>query len=468
MQKDKQNYKILIVEDNEGDFVLIEDYLQEHINNPEILQASSFKEFQKIAQEDLKFDVIILDLSLPDMSGENLLLAVKDIKLNCPVIVLTGYTDFNFSIKSISLGIADYLLKDEISASSLYKSVIYCIERKKSNDQLAQSNERYSQLFHMSIQPMWIYNPSTLKFIQVNKAALKLYGYSEEEFLNLKVTDLWEKAEREKIELMIAEFNKDGIPYNDTVKHINKEGEVIDVEMVGSSIVLNNLSVRTIIASDVTEKIKLQHEITQAIVKTQEDERYEIGSELHDNVCQILATSQLSLGMLQNSLTKETRQWYDQTRKHILHASGEIRNLSHRLAPSFFEDSTMEDTLRNLLESFNVDKKWDIKLFVDPQIKEQSFNRDIFLNIFRIVQEQLRNIYKYAKASLVEIDIIIHEEKLKLRVNDNGIGFDMNKTKKGIGLANIKRRAELFGGTFKIISSPKNGCELVVAIPVIN
>ncbi len=466
MIKDKLNYKILVVEDNEGDFVLIDDYLQEQIENPEILRASSFIEFKKIMKEKIDLNVIILDLSLPDKSGEKLLLELKSLDINCPVIVLTGYTDFNFSIRSISLGVADYLLKDEISASSLYKSVIYCIERKKSNDQLSQSNERYSQLFHMSIQPMWVYNASTLKFVQVNKAALELYGYTEDEFLNLTVTELWPKNEREKVETLIIEINKDAVPYNATEKHIKKSGEIFDVEMFGSSITLDNVSLRTIIAADVTEKIKLELEITKAIVKTQEDERYEIGSELHDNVCQILATSQLSLGMLQSSLSTETRKWYNQTRKHILHASGEIRNLSHRLAPSFFEDSTMEDTLGNLITSFNVEKKWDIKLFVDPEIKDKEFNRDLFLNIFRIVQEQLRNIFKYAKATVIEIDLILHEEKLKLRINDNGIGFDMKEIKKGIGLANIKRRAELFGGTSKIFSSPQNGCELVVAIPI--
>ena len=467
MIKDISNYKILVVEDNEGDFYLINSYLLEQINEPEIIRASSFNEFKTIFNKENNFSVIILDLSLPDLSGENLLLEVNKLKINCPVIVLTGYTDIDFSIKSISLGIADYLLKDEITTSSLYKSIVYCIQRKKANDQLTQSNERYSQLFHMSLQPMWVYNPETLKFYQVNKAALDLYGYTEEEFLNIKITDLWPKELREKTETLIREINLEKAPYNSIEKHKKKSGEIFDVEMYGSAIIFDNLSLRTIIASDVTDKIKLELEITKAIVKTQEDERYEIGSELHDNVCQILATSQLSLGMLQSSLTSENRQWYDQTRHHILNASGEIRNLSHRLAPSFFEDSNFEETLSNLIDSFNVENKLDVKLFVDPDIKKRPFSRDVFLNIFRIAQEQLRNIYKYAKASLIEIDLIIHDEKIKLRINDNGVGFDTKKVKRGIGLANIKRRSELFGGSCRVVSSPAHGCELLVAIPLL-
>lgn len=469
MIKDKTPYNIIVAEDNDGDFLLIEEYLLDHIEKVVLHRASSFREFEILSKKNiLNADVVILDLSLPDKSGESLLRDLKNLKIQCPVIVLTGYSDFNFAIKSLSMGVADYLLKDEINASSLYKSIIYCIERKKSSDELALSNKRYSHLFHMSIQPMWVYNPETLRFTQVNKAALELYGYSEEEFLNLSITDLWPQDERERVIEISRKFSKNAAPYNDTVQHLKKSGEIIDVEIFGSTIELDNVSLRTVIASDVTEKIKLDREITKAIVKTQEDERYEIGSELHDNVCQILATSQLSLGMLLNSLTPENKQWYYQTRDQILKASGEIRNLSHRLAPAFFEDSSMEDTLKSLINSVNIDHKWEIKLFIDEEIDNQGFNRDIFLNIFRIVQEQLRNIQKYAKASLIEIDLIIHYNKLKLRIFDNGVGFDLNTVKRGIGLANIKRRAELFNGNFKIASSPGNGCEVVVIIPLPN
>ena len=151
MIKDKKTYNIIIVEDNPGDFLLISDYLEEQISNPKIFHTVNFKETKQIleANENL-FDVVLLDLSLPDKSGELLVEEIIFLCVNIPVIILTGYTDIDFSINSISKGIADYLLKDELNADSLYKSIIYCIERLKKNNELTESEKRYSDLFHLS------------------------------------------------------------------------------------------------------------------------------------------------------------------------------------------------------------------------------------------------------------------------------------------------------------------------------
>lgn len=89
------------------------------------------------------------------------------------------------------------------------------------------------------------------------------------------------------------------------------------------------------------------------------------------------------------------------------------------------------------------------------------------LNLHRILQEQLRNIQKYANASIIEVDVLMHYHKLKMKISDNGIGFNTDKVKAGIGLANMKRRAELFSGKFEINSSPGNGCEIIIGIPLL-
>ena len=139
MQKDKKKYEILVIEDNPGDFTLIEDYLREHIGSPQITHVEKFSEARSLLNsQKTSYDVILLDLSLPDKSGETLIIDINLLCPGCPVIVLTGYENFDFSIKSFSLGVADYLVKDDINASSLYKSIIYNIERKKTNIKLEE------------------------------------------------------------------------------------------------------------------------------------------------------------------------------------------------------------------------------------------------------------------------------------------------------------------------------------------
>ena len=97
-------------------------------------------------------------------------------------------------------------------------------------------------------------------------------------------------------------------------------------------------------------------------------------------------------------------------------------------------------------------------LHFDDAVKKYPISLEIQLNLYRILQEQLRNILKYANATLIEVDVLIHNNNLKMRISDNGIGFNVDTVKGGIGLANMKRRAELFSGKFEIDSSPGNGC----------
>ena len=132
--------KILVIEDHLGDFILIEDYLNEIQSDVSIKRASTLEEAKTILKSDIQLDAVLLDLSLPDADDREIL--VKDIvkfSNKCAVIVLTGYGDKDFGVKTLSLGISDYLLKDELTISQLSKSIFYSIERKKSEIQLLES-----------------------------------------------------------------------------------------------------------------------------------------------------------------------------------------------------------------------------------------------------------------------------------------------------------------------------------------
>jgi PAS domain S-box-containing protein len=466
MIKDQNKYNILIVEDNPGDLVLIKDYLWEQIEEPHILHSKNYSEAAAIISFGKPvFDVILLDLSLPDKSGQNLVIDILKIAGSVPVIILTGYTGINFSVKSISMGVSDYLIKDDLNPTSLYKSITYCIERKKSISLLKESEKRYSDLFRLNPQPMWVYDPSNYKFTQVNKAAIDHYGYSEEEFLSMNIMDIRPKQYYAEV---MAAGAKDypGEIFKGKFIHFKKSGEAIEVEIFSNFVMINNKEFKLVIANDITEKTLIEHQITRAIIKTQEDERYEIGAELHDNVCQILATSRISLGMLKESLDPAALQLFTQCREYIDLAIDEIRNLSHRLAPAFFNDSTLEQAFEILLSTFNIEEKYKTTLYFDKALAKLDIDRELQLNLYRILQEQLRNILKYAQGTKIEVDVILNKDRLKMRIADDGIGFNKNMIKKGIGLANMKRRTELFFGKLEVFTSPGNGCEILIDIPL--
>ena len=332
---------------------------------------------------------------------------------------------------------------------------------------IAASEKSYSDLFQLSPQPMCLYDMNTSLIIQINNAAIEQYGYSEAEFLTMTLMDLVPEEDRRKtIETIISQNRELNKTYKSHSRNIKKDGEIIEVETFSTPIIINGIYTTLVMAVDVTEKILFDHKITKAIIKTQDDERYEIGGELHDNVCQILAGSQIRMGMIKMTLPPDKKQLMEECMEYISLASKEIRNLSHRLAPVFFEESTMEEAFKKLFDTFTIDDKISVVLDFDASVAKHPLSLEVQLNLYRILQEQLRNILKYAQATAVEVDMLIYNNKLKMRIADNGIGFDSEEVRSGIGISNMRRRAELFSGKFDISTSPGNGCTVLVDIPL--
>jgi PAS domain S-box-containing protein len=344
-------------------------------------------------------------------------------------------------------------------------------EKKILEESLIASELKFRDFFNLAPIPIWVYDAETFKFVIVNKAALKHYGYTEEEFLNMTIMDIGqeEDSSKEKKESSINEKTSNSSENGrgrSNYTHLKKDFEKIDVEIYTSPIIINNNKCILSIAIDVTERNQYENKITKAIIKTQEDERYEIGCELHDNVCQLLAAANINLGLMKPSPESSVTGTYNHARESINLALAEIRNLSHCLAPAFFDNTRLDEAFGNLLQTFNIEDKYNISVYFNNTAMNYTINPEMQLNLYRILQEQLRNIIKYAKGTVIDVDVFIYNNKLKMRIADDGVGFDINSVKKGIGLANIKRRAELFSGKLQINSSPDNGCELLITIPM--
>lgn len=312
-------------------------------------------------------------------------------------------------------------------------------------------------------------NGNTLQIIYVNEAFTRMTGYTPEEMAGKTPRILQGHKTDKRDTKRLGNAVKNWESCEITVVNYRKNGEEF-----WSNIAISPVADETGwfthwigIQRDVTESVLKEQNITKAIIKTQEDERYEIGAELHDNVCQILAASQIWLKMLRKDLSSTQAVWYQQGIDYISAASHEIRNLSHRLAPAFFEDTSLEQAFNNLIKNMNMGNECNVKVQFDDAFKQHPIEKDFHLNLYRILQEQLRNISKYANPTRINVTCIIEDDKLKMTIYDDGIGFDTSIVKKGgIGFANMKRRTELFEGKFEIASSPGNGCKIAIEIPL--
>ncbi|MDP9081759.1 MAG: PAS domain S-box protein [Bacteroidota bacterium] len=256
MATDKREYKVLVIEDNPGDFALVEDFLFEHIASPIVTNVTTYRSAKETLAGN-KFDIILLDLSLPDRTGELLIEGIIGICANTPVIVLTGYTDFSFGVKSLSLGVSDYMLKDDLTSTSLYKSIVYSIERKKNISELSLSEMRYSNLFNLSPLPMWVVDLNTLQFLDVNNATTNHYGFSREEFLQMTLNAIRPVDEIANLENALAKDRLNPERRSQWLMvHKKKNGEIINVELQIAPILYKGRSANLVIANDVTERYR--------------------------------------------------------------------------------------------------------------------------------------------------------------------------------------------------------------------
>ena len=186
MVKEQQLYKILVVEDNLGDYVLLEEYISDCFLRLEIVNVKSYKEFVQTIIAKPDYDILFLDLTLPDKFGIDLIKACIEYIDRMPIVVLTGYPDFDFAKQSLSLGISDYLLKEDLNATTLHKCIIYNIERHKNILKIKESEQYYLDLFQLSPNPLLVYDEKNKMILDVNAAAIDNYQYDLKEFREKK------------------------------------------------------------------------------------------------------------------------------------------------------------------------------------------------------------------------------------------------------------------------------------------
>jgi FixJ family two-component response regulator len=143
-QKTNSTLSVLVFEDNDGDFVLIEDFLIDAFKTVQIKRCNYYSDFEKIKQIEhgITFDLILLDLNLPDLSGWELIQKIVSEKILVPIIILTGYADISLAKESLKQGIEDFLIKDEITPSILHKSIEFAFSRKQYIIHIEEQNKK--------------------------------------------------------------------------------------------------------------------------------------------------------------------------------------------------------------------------------------------------------------------------------------------------------------------------------------
>lgn len=468
---DTINIDILLVEDNPADIFLLKKML-----NASSLQINSLYTTDKVmdAREALKslhFHVALLDLSLPDSFGIETYLEIKSYVKEIPVIILTGLNDASIALEALQQGAQDYLVKGEFNSDLLYRAIQYSLGRKKVEEALLVSEEKYKQMFYQGFFPSWIYDPASLRFLEVNDAAIKKYGYRREEFLAMTLNEI--RPEEDIPDLLKnvgRQIHEGGLKL---WRHKKKDGGIMIVEVTFFPVSYLGKVASQAQIHDVTEEVELQNKlneqqkaeqknITSAVLKALESDRAHLGAELHDNINQMLATSMLYLEHAKNN-ADEKDEMIDKSFDVIALAIAEIRKLSRNLIVGDIGEIGLGKAVRDMIENILLVKKMKIFLHME-KFPEKKVDENVKVTIYRVIQEQLTNILKHANASTVDIELKKDDTHVTLKIGDNGKGFDTTVQRKGVGITNIKSRVSIYDGDVNIHSAPGRGCTLIVTL----
>ena len=219
--------------------------------------------------------------------------------------------------------------------------------------------------------------------------------------------------------------------------------------------------------------LAIRHEITQRknaeeelkimmtkMIDVQEDERKRISRELHDGIGQNLYSHLITINRLQSEISHPLLdQMQDETTKII----EELRDLSWELRPSVLDDLGLIPAIRSYLIRFSDHTQIDVHL--DCYLKSRLHsNKEV--TIYRIIQEALTNIRKYAQTEEASVTIREMEEEVRVVIEDDGKGFNKGSISRGVGIFSMEERTKAVGGTLSIYSDKEKGTKIILEIPM--
>jgi signal transduction histidine kinase len=216
------------------------------------------------------------------------------------------------------------------------------------------------------------------------------------------------------------------------------------------------------------DKIKQQQEFEEELAKTQleiqEQTLKNIGRELHDNVGQMLAYSNMQLNALGATVSDAIKPKVEDIKKVISDSIQEVRALSKTLNSDVVLNVGLKLSLKNEVERLNKLNSLKASLIIDGEEVELPNKKDEIF-IYRIVQEFISNTLKYSEAETIKIQLNYLQKKLTIIAKDDGAGFNENEIKKGSGLINMQNRAALINAKCTLESQPNQGVTLTLEYP---
>lgn len=349
--------------------------------------------------------------------------------------------------------------------------------RLRAETALRRSEERFRGLFEGSPLPMWAYDQQTLDFRAVNQAAVRVYGYSREEFASMRADQLRPAEDIANFErhLQALEVNR---YYTMRARHRRRDGEVFDVDVFHHVVSLDGRPTVVSLIHDVSERVRLEDErdrsqrqlqaVSRRLVTLQEEERRGLAAELHDRLGQALSALGIKLTLVEALVEPSEDVTAELRESHAIleEAARWIRGAISELRPAALHDYGLLAALRDLAEKSR--RRYGFEVDVEGTPAPPRLPEAVEGSMFRIAQEAIANVAKHAGATRVFLSMRSRGGSTVLRVADNGRGFDPRALRapgklSRWGVLMMRERAESVGARLRIASRPGRGTALFVA-----
>lgn len=470
--------KVLILEDSIADADLIKRLIKKEIKNAEFYIAMDKENFIQ-ALDDFSPDVILSDNSLANFDGSEALNLTRHRSFHIPFILVTGTVSEEFAATIIKQGADDYILKDRIAR--LPSAITAAIKQKRTEKEkqetvtrLKDNEKKYRDLVER-VSDCFIAIDLTWRFTYVNKKAEELFNKPMSYLLG---KNIWDELNGPDVELLkplyeqalnylknyhFIEFSTSFNKWIDTTIYPSDTGISIYIKDITEQHESEeNLKLLENKIED--QKIQEQKRTMRAIITAQENERNHLAKELHDNINQILTGAKIYLNLAgnKNEVLKELIKYPNEL---IDMSIKEIRMLCQKMV-SPTKDFALNELIEDLVSSFKKNNE-TINIVFDYSVVSVLLDDELKINILRVIQEQVNNIFKYAEAKNITISIKEANNEIAITVIDDGKGYDTNKKREGLGVSNMINRIESFNGKIEIKSAIGEGCKTFIQIPLI-
>lgn len=216
------------------------------------------------------------------------------------------------------------------------------------------------------------------------------------------------------------------------------------------------------IRNEVTELKRVEEELKQMmtrVMRIQEEERRRFSRELHDGIGQSMFSLLIQLDRI---IPEQGNPELEKLRRNVSSIMEEVRDLAWELRPSVLDDLGVVPAIRTYIENFT--QHFAIQVNFQSNLRKR-LEVQVETTIYRIIQEALTNISKYAGVSEADVKLIETETQVEVQINDQGNGFFRIRDKKGVGLFSMEERARGIGGQLRITSAPGQGTKIVLIAP---